>query len=186
MLAACCLLGMLLGQVAANAVSPALQMELEQYLRDYTELEQGQLSGAETVWYTLALYLRYPLLAFLLGFASVGVILLPCLAILFGLGVSFSVSCFSATFGSSGIWLAGASYGLRTLVTFPCFLLLAVSAWETAFRLLTLSFGRGRRVAPVLYGKAYWLRFGVVIGILLAGVCGDLWLTPKLLGLILT
>ena len=134
----------------------------------------------------MALYLRYPLLAFLLGFASVGVVLLPCLAILFGFGVSFSIGCFTATFGSTGVWIAGASFGLRTLVTVPCFLLLAVPAWETACRLMALSFGIGRRAAPVMYGKTYWVRFGVIFGILLAGVCGDLWLTPKLLGLILT
>ena len=185
-LAVCCLIGIILGQVAADTVSSDLQAELEQYLRGYTELEKGQLSGVETVWNAVALYLRYPLLAFLLGFASVGVVLLPCLAILFGFGVSFSIGCFTATFGPTGVWLAGASFGLRTLVTFPCFLLLAVPAWETAFRLMALSFGRGRRVAPVIYGKAYWVRFGVIFGILLAGVCGDLWLTPKLLGLILT
>ena len=180
------LLGVFLGQAIAGGVSAELQAELDRYLNDFVWLDQAQISAAETVWNTLFLYIRYPLMAFFLGFASVGAVLLPCLALLLGLGPSFSVSCFTAAFGVAGMKLAVALFGLRVLVTLPCFLLVAVPAWEASFRLLALSFGRGRRTAPVLYGRAYWLRFGVVIGVLLAGVCGDLLLTPWLLQRVLT
>lgn len=180
------ILGIFLGQVSAGAVSPELQTELDRYLMDYVYLDKDQISVAETAWNTLILYVRYPLLAFLFGFASVGVILLPCLALLLGLGLSFSVSCFTAAFGSAGTLLSGASFGFRALVTLPCFLLVAVPAWNASYGLLTLSFGRGRRAAPVLYGKSYWIRFAAVLGILLAGVCGDMLLTPWLLELVLT
>ena len=174
------LLGVLGGQAAASLVSTELQAELDRYLKDFLCLDKERISVAESAWNTLLLYIRYPLMAFLLGFSSVGAVLLPCLTLLFGLGLSFSVSCFTAAFGSAGMQLAWASFGLRVLVTLPCFLLVAVPAWEASFRLLALSFGRGRRAAPVLYGRGYWLRFCVVMAVLLAGVCGDLLFTPWL------
>ena len=174
------LLGVLGGQAAASLVSPELQAELDRYLTDFFRLDQERISVAESAWNTLLLYTRYPFMAFFLGFASAGAVLLPCLALLFGLGLSFSVSCFTAAFGTAGMQLALISFGLRVLVTLPCFFWVAVPAWEASFRLFALSFGRGRRAAPVLYGKAYWMRFGIVAAILFAGICGDMILTPWL------
>ena len=179
------LLGVFLGQAASGLVSPELQTELDRYLKDFLCLDKEQISVAESAWNTLLLYIRYPLMAFFLGFASVGAVLLPCLALLFGLGLSFSVSCFTAAFGAVGMQLAWSSFGLRVLVTLPCFLLVAVPAWEASLRLLALSFGRGRRATTVLYDRAYWLRFCMVMAVLLAGVCGDLLLTPWLLSQVL-
>lgn len=48
--------------------------------------------------------------------------------------LSFSVCCFTAAFGVDGILLAFAVFGLRCMVTLPCYLLLAVSSWEAARR----------------------------------------------------
>ena len=180
------LAGLLFGQALAGKVSPDLQTELNRYLTDYLYLEQNQISVAETSWNTLILYIRYPFLAFLLGFASVGVLLLPLLSFLFGLGLSFSVSCFTAAFASEGMLLCCASFGMRVLVTLPCFLLVAVPAWGASRQLFLLSFGRGRRSTVVMFGRSYWVRFGIVMGILLAGACADLLLTPWLLRMVLT
>jgi stage II sporulation protein M len=180
------LAGVLFGQALAGSVSPDLQAELDHYLADYLLLDREQIAATETAWNTAILYIRYPLMAFLLGFASVGVFLLPVVAFLFGLGLSFSVGCFTAAFASDGMLLCCASFGLRVLVTLPCFLTLAVPAWEASRQLLLLSFGRGRRSAAVMFGKPYWLRFAIVLGILLAGVCADLLLTPWFLDLVLT
>lgn len=174
------LLGVLGGQAAASMVSPELKTELDRYLKDFFRLDQERISVAESAWNTLLLYLRYPVMAFFLGFASAGAVLLPCLTMMFGLGLSFSVSCFAAAFGTAGIQLALASFGLRVLVTLPCFFWVAVPAWEASFRLFALSFGRGRRTAPVLYGRAYWMRFCIVMAVLFAGICGDMILTPWL------
>ena len=176
------LFGVFGGQAAASLVSPELQAELNRYLTDFFRLDQERISVAESAWNTLLLYMRYPFMVFFLGFASAGAVLIPCLTLLFGLGVSFSVSCFTAAFGTAGIKLALISFGLRVLVTLPCFFWVAVPAWEASFRLLTLSFGRGRRAAPVLYGKAYWMRFCTVMAVLFAGICGDMILTPWLFG----
>ena len=77
--------------------------------------------------------------------------------------------------------LALAVFGLRCAVTLPCYFLLAVPSLERSVTLACLSFGRGRRTAPVVYGRAWWSRLAVLSGVLLAGMCADLMLTPLFL-----
>ena len=67
--------GVLLGQVLAGRVPDETGMELQQYLEDYIRL--GGEPSARTAISAAVQYFRYPLLAFALGFASIGVVLLP-------------------------------------------------------------------------------------------------------------
>ena len=120
-----------------------------------------------------------------MGFASIGVVLLPAVTAAFGFFLSFSVSCFTAAFGGDGVLLALAVFGLRCAVTLPCYFLLAVPAWRNAADLALASFGGGRRTAPVVYGQPWWSRVAVCAGILLAGVCLELFCSPWLLRLVL-
>lgn len=168
--------GIVLGQVFSSRVPDATGDELARYLSDFLKVEgepspRAALSAA-------VLYIRYPLAAFLLGFASIGVLLLPFAAGAFGFFLSFSVCCFTAAFGFDGVLLALAVFGLRCAVTLPCFFLLAVPSLERSMALASLSFGSGRRSAPVVYGREWWSRLGVVSGVLLAGMCAELTLVP--------
>ena len=175
--------GIFLGQVLSGRVPESTGQELEAYLRAFVTLEEGTTPAA--VFSALVLYFRYPLLAVLLGFASVGVVLLPCLTAVFGLFLSFSVCCFTAAFGGDGVLLALAVSGLRCAVTLPCYFLLAVPAWGTSAALASLSLGKGRRSAPVTYGRRWWLRCAACGGVLLAGVGAELACGPWLLRLAL-
>ena len=179
------LAGIFLGQVLSGRVPDATGDELRRYLEDYMQLGGGGASTARTVLSALVIYFRYPLMAFLLGFASIGVVLLPGVTAAYGFFLSFSVCCFTAAFGTDGVLLAMAVFGLRCLVTMPCYFLLAASSWGTAAGLAAVSFGSGRRTAPVVYSRACWARFGACCLALLAGVCGDLLLSPVLLRLLL-
>lgn len=166
--------GIVLGQVFSSRVPDAAGEELTRYLTDFLNLEGRASPGAAAS--AAVLYFRYPLAAFLLGFASIGVLLLPLAAGAFGFFLSFSVCCFTAAFGPDGVLLALAVFGLRCAVTLPCFFLLAVPSLERSMALAWLSFG-GRRAAPV-YGREWWRRLGVVSGVLLAGMCAELMLAP--------
>ena len=177
------LAGVCLGQVLAGRVPREAGRELSEYLQHYVTVEGGVTGGA--VLSALVLYLRYPLLAALLGFASIGVVLLPCTALLFGFFLSFSVCCFTAAFGADGVLLALAVFGLRCAVTLPVFFLLAVPAWGSAAALAAMSFGRGRRAAAVTYGREHWRRLAVCAGILAIGLCVDLLWGQRLLRLLL-
>ncbi|MDD3347949.1 hypothetical protein [Oscillibacter sp.] len=178
--------GVVLGQVVLSRVPDATGEELRRYLTDYVHLDNQDATSARAVLSALVLYLRYPLLAFLLGFASVGVALLPCAALAFGFFLSYSVCCFTAAFGAGGVLLALSVSGIRCLVTLPCFFLLAVPSMENSAQLARASFGRGHRAAIAgRYGREWWLRFAASILALLAGMCVDLALSPHLLGLVL-
>ena len=97
----------------------------------------------------------------------------------------YGVIRFTAAFGVDGVLLALAVFGLRCMVTLPCYFLLAAASWGTSAGLAAVSFGRGRRTAPVVYGRACWVRFGACCLALLAGVCAELFLSPVLLRLML-
>ena len=96
----------------------------------------------------------------------------------YGCFLSFSVCCFTAAFGTEGALLALAVLGVRCLVTMPCYFLLASPAWRMSAARLPV--GRGRRTAPVVCGRAWWLLCGAVALVLLAGVCVELVLPPRL------
>lgn len=169
--------GVILGQVFSGRIPDATGDELARYLTDFLKVGEGEPTP-RTVLSAAALYFRYPLAAFLLSFASIGVLLLPLITGAFGFFLSFSVCCFTAAFGSDGVLLALAVFGLRCAVTLPCYFLLAVPAWERSVTLACLSLGGGRRTAPVLCGRAWWTRFAVISGALLVGMCADLTLAP--------
>ena len=177
--------GILLGQVLAGNMPDGTGDELTRYLTDYVYLYGQTAPEGRAFWETVVIYFRYPLLAVFLGFTSVGVVLLPVVAVAFGFFLSFSVSCFTAAFGGEGVLLALAVSGLRCALTLPCFFLLAVPSWQTSWALAGLSLGRGQRCAPVVYGRVWWLRAGLAAAVLLAGVCADHALSPVLLRLAL-
>ena len=177
--------GLVLGQVLAGRVPDATGDELTRYLTDYIQVGGEGVLSAGTVLSALVIYFRYPLIAFFLGFASIGIVLLPCVTVAYGFFLSFSVCCFTAAFGVDGVLLALAVFGLRCMVTLPCYFLLAAASWGTSAGLAAVSFGRGRRTAPVVYGRACWVRFGACCLALLAGVCAELFLSPVLLRLML-
>ena len=171
--------GIVLGQVLSERVPAGTGEELERYLTGYFSLSRDRSPDRKVLLSTLLIYFRYPVLAFLLGFASAGVVLLPVVTVAYGFFLSFSVCCFTASFGGGGVLLALA-------VTLPCYFALAVPSVQNAAALATLSFGRsGRRTQPVRYGSEWWLRSGIAAGILLAGVLLDLFLSPALLELVL-
>lgn len=179
------LAGVILGQVLAGRVPQATGQELERYLTGYFSLDRTKAVEQKVFLSTLLIYFRYPVLALLLGFSSMGIVLLPALSMAYGFFLSFSVCCFTASFGGGGVLLALAVFGLRCAVTLPCYFALAAPSLRNAVSLAALSFGSGRRVQPVRYGTAWWIRAGVAAVILLCGVMLDLFLSPAFLDLVL-
>ena len=175
-------LSLLWGRHAALRVPQVKLAEVEAYLAEYVSL--GRFPLPETIISAFILYFRYPLIAFLLGFSSAGIILLPLTGAVFGFFLSFSVCCFTAVFGAKGVLLALAVFGFRCLLTIPCFFLLAIPSMESAGALAAV-WKRGRRAAPVIYGKEYWIRMVAVAVVLIFGVFLELIISPRLLEAIL-
>ena len=124
-------------------------------------------------------------LLFLLGFSAAGVVLIPALSGVFGFFTMYTVSCFVRCYGRAGAALALGAMVVRLVFTLPCFFLLAEAAWPLSTELFALSFGRGKRSSPVLYGSRYFLWFVLCAVILALGVFCERLLTPLLFRLAL-
>lgn len=180
----CLLLGLYLGRTASTARMAEVSPELNQYLSHYVQTAPVAAFTARNVLQTLLVYFRYPLLAFALGFASFGVLMIPVLAAALAFSFSYSVCCFAASFGSRGMLLSLALFGLRYLLTLPCFLILAEQSFRSSLELASYTLGYGGRRGAELYGTAYFSKFFAAAAVLLAGALLDLWLTPWLLRMI--
>lgn len=178
------LAGALAGHLYAASCGGEAQKALGQYLTDYCGLYDAG-GVAVSLASCVAAYFGYALALFLLGFSSVGIALIPALSGLFGFCSMYAVSCFVRCYGRAGVLLAMGALAVRLVFTLPCFLALAGAAWPLSIELFLLSFGRGKRSAPVLYGSRYFLLFVLCAVILAVGVCCERLLTPRLFRLAL-
>ena len=178
------LAGVLLGQVLSGRVPDTTGDELRRYLEDYVRLGGEGAPTVQTALSALVIYFRYPLFAFLLGFASIGVVLLPCVTAAYGFFLSFSVCCFTAAFGGAGALLAMAVFGIRSLASVPGFFLLAVPALRSAALRSPLPFGRGKRVASAGNDTGRWKGLCAVSAALLAALLLESALSSGLLRLV--
>ena len=183
-LAALFLAGALAGHVYARSCGQEAGEALGAYLDGYCRLYDA--GGVEvSVLSCAAMYFGYAAALFLLGFSAAGVVLVPALSGVFGFFSMYTVSCFVRFYGRAGVLLALGALAVRLVFTLPCFLMLAGAAWPLSIELFTLSFGRGKRSAPVLYGSRYFLLFLLCAVILAVGVCCERLLTPFLFHLAL-
>lgn len=132
-----------------------------------------------------AMYFGYAALLFLMGFSAAGVALIPALSGVFGFLTMYTVSCFVRCYGRPGVLLALGALSVRLLFTLPCFLILAEAAWLPSMELFSLSFGRGKRSSPVLYGSRYFLLFVLCTVILSLGIFFERLAAPLLFRLAL-
>lgn len=181
-LSVCFALGFLFGYGFAGSQLGETGEELRRYFDGYMLLASRELSVAAALR-TLLCFFRAPLLAFLLGFASIGVALLPLLCAFEGFLFSFSLCCFAGTLGRESFALVLALFALRMLFVLPCTLFLSVCALDKSKALALFSVGGGKRVRPASYGTEYWYRFGIVCVCLLIGSILELWLVPQFLAL---
>lgn len=177
--------GVILGQVLSRDLREQTSGELTRYLTDFFSVGLEADGTGRVFLSAVWIYFRYPLLVFLMGLSSVGVALIPVLTMAYGFFLSFSVCCFTAAFGGGGVLLALSVFGLRCLITLPCYFSLAIPALRKSLELAALSLGRGRRTSPTAEDSGGWLRLCTVSAILLAGVLSEVFLSPYLLRLVL-
>lgn len=178
------LFGVLLGHAAAMRCAPTLGEELSRYLEELLALRAERAVSASAALETLGCFFRAPVAVFLLGFASLGVVLIPCVCALQGFSFAFSLFCFSSALGRSGFFVLVALFAARLLVVLPCTLWLGGAAMETSYALAALSLGRGKRTRSVTYGRRCWMRFGKACVCLLLGAMAELWLAARILPLL--
>ena len=177
-------LGMLLGRVIHGTVSQADHLRLQEYMLQYARLSGQTEDPAASILSVLWAYLRYPLLIFLSGFTALGIVLIPTVWLVQGCTMAFSAACFASALGRSGVLLALAAFGIRSLFVFPCSLLLSEGAIEGTLRRIRMR-GEPRGKKNTLQPSNRYLYFAVCLALLLIGVIAELTVVPKLLQLAL-
>lgn len=173
--------GIFCGYFVSRGCAETTAEELRRYFDGYFLLAAQDGHSAAAVLRTLLCYFRAPLLVFLSGFASVGVVLIPLVCACEGFLTAFSLCCFAAALGRGSFALLPAMFALRLLFVLPCMMVLSVPAIDRAKALALFSIGSGKRVRPAGSASAYWYRFGIVCVCLLIGSVLELWLLPQLL-----
>ena len=103
--------------------------ELASHLQNFAAAGTGDLASASLLS-VAALYLHFPLLVLLLGYCSFSAVAIPLLFVLQGFTFSFSIASLAAAFGRAGVVLALAVFGIRSILTIVCTLLLALFILE--------------------------------------------------------
>ncbi|MBR3640748.1 MAG: hypothetical protein IKN53_01810 [Oscillibacter sp.] len=183
LLAAFFFMGALAGQFAVLRSTDETISALGACLRPYRDALLGAESPLVGFGALLRVYLPEALLAFLSAYTLLGTVILPLTAAYFGFSLSFSVCALTAVFGGSGLLLSLALFGLRALLTVPCFFLLAVPAWR-ASRDLTAAYLGKSRVSPAPLAVSWRRRCLFVAALLTTGVCAERYLTPLFLKLL--
>lgn len=178
------LFGLILGRGASGAVSEDDVSQLRIYLLHYAQVAPRAADMMASFFALLAVYYRYPLLVFLLGFSAAGFFLIPLVCMAQAFFLSFSIHCFARAFGRTGIALALSSLGVRCLVTVPSTLFVALWA-------MTESLRRMKRQKAFTKQESCWTTQGVLhflgcVLLLLVGVIVEAFLVPDLISTVLT
>lgn len=173
--------GVICGYVSAGRCGAGMAEELRRYLTGYLSAASERTPTAAAAVRTLVCYLRAPLVSFLLGFASIGVVALPLLFAVQGFVLSFSLFSFALALGRESFLLLPTVFAIRLLFVLPCTFLLGTAAIEKAYALAAFTLGSGKRVRPVSYPASYWYRFAVCCVCLLLGCALEMWLVPLFL-----
>ncbi|NLL45293.1 MAG: hypothetical protein GX250_00605 [Clostridiales bacterium] len=172
------LVGALSGAVSANYISDYSGTLLKNY---FLSAESGVFVSGGIVKALFDSFL-YPAIAVFLGFAAFGFILLPLLSGLKGFVLTFVAASIIKVLGSTG-WLVSLSlFGLTSLLSFPCLLILSVQAFTASYT-LTGALLRRRAVFRGIYGKVYFFRCLLCVAVLIITAFIDAYLVPILAAL---
>lgn len=151
--------------------------ELTDYFSEYLTLTKDGAFIDPSFFTVLADMFRYPLLVFMLGFSVPGVLGVPILSVVRGYTLAFSVSVMVRLYGGDGVLLSLSVFAVSTLITVPCFLILAALSFRSSC-LLTLTVIRpDLRSGISPYNAGYFLRCLICFGLLAVAALLDTYLT---------
>ncbi len=187
-LAAFFLLGAVLGGMVAARGASAMGGELRRYLEGLPcPAHRGRALLPAAVWRTMVCFFRAGVAVLLLGFASVGVALIPAVCAAQGFLYAYSLLCFASGLGQDGFFLLPILFALRLMLV-PALHAAARQRprWGPRAGLAALSvgggkLGEGRDLRPGLLGPfrdrvCVYLFFGAAL---------ELWFIPRILSLLL-
>lgn len=181
-LTGCFGIGLLFGCVFASCLKQGSDLQLSSYLESYFSVLQD--SGGVQPRFLSSLWemLRWPLAVSLLGTTALGALAIPAILCLRGFLLSYTVSVFVLIFGTDGLLLALAIFGISAILSVASLFVAGIDAFE-----LSRTFG-GRERCEVRDRTAIKQRLIrrllVIVGCLIVGTIVQNWLSPILLKVI--
>ena len=121
---------------------------------------------------------RWPLLVFLLGFTTLGLLALPAVFAVRGFLLAFAIGSFVRLFGRTGGTLAFLIFGIPECAAVPVLFILGTQSWLASRALASRVLGGGKMALP--YGKRYLLRCASCAGVLCICVFLEYVVVPAL------
>ncbi len=123
----CLLLGVAAGCVfAVNSENGAVAGIIGEDIRNLSESGRYDYSFSKTFFNLI----KYPAISFFLAYSAFGVLLIPVLSFFKGFVLSVSISSIISVFGKKGILTAFSLFGIQTLISIPCLVVLAAISFE--------------------------------------------------------
>ena len=175
------LCGCIVGTFAS--VSAANTDSVKTYLSEFflaTQSEQNVTSGFLMFFWETC---KYHFAVVFLGFSILGVVLLPVLSAYQGFVLTFAVSVIVRLYGTAGILPALIVFGVRMLISLPCFFVLASQAFTASGQIMqstVFSIGQSMKV----FGRTYWMRCVVCFLLLALLALFDTYLTRHIVELV--
>lgn len=148
---------------------------LSEYLGRFFEQAAAQPPLYQVLWDVF----RWPLLAFLLGFTSLGALCIPAAFLVRGFLMAFAVSSFARLYAGQGLLMACAVFGVSGCLVIPVFFVLGTQSFGASKKLAAgmLSGAKGR----LPFSWPYFLRALFCVAFLLGAAALEYWLVPFLL-----
>ena len=177
--------GMLLGHLVCRMLLDAEDHQLNIYILQYAQLFAEAEEEKTSFFSVLLVYFRYPVLIFLGGCTALSAMFVPLLCAMQGFFLAFSVSCFAAQLGRTGILLALCAFGLRCIIVLPCTLVIAVWTIIRKRELREKSAEKRMQNRAAIDSPCLVQVLGSLM-LLAVGAALELWLAPNWLALAIT
>lgn len=169
-------LGGVAGVSYARRCDVSVHAALAEYLFQFCALQDNPFSLADCI----RLYFGGVCFASLLGFSSIGCLVIPAISAWMGFTSFYTATCFVFAFGKNGIFAAVGLMLIRLLFTLPCFFSVASISWMYSLHTVRLLFGRPAANEQMPYLRKYFFLFVLCLVILCVGVLLEKTLTPLL------
>lgn len=174
--------GFLLGALGGGALAALIGTEGQAAFSDFFLGYRSALSSGMGLPALGALFwnsIKWPMLAFLLGFTALGVGMVPFLFTLRGCLLSYCIAGLVWAMGGQGVILALVLFGLEAAFTLPVLFVLGAQSWDAARRLDGHIVYRPKLKSPYVGG--YWTRSLLCTAVLILGTLAESAALPTLL-----
>lgn len=176
------LCGVIAGCITASYISPESGSSLSKYMSDYISNAGSIVDYKTGVLHEVLALVKYPIIVFCLGYTVFGALGIPAAVGIKGFLLSFSVASVFRLYGYKGLAMALAIYGVQSMISLPCLVVISAVALESSLRLLRLVKNTGMKSGVSIAHKRSFIVFAVCVLIMAATAVVEAFCTPVFVG----